>query len=280
MARKPMGMGLILIGAILMTLGSIGVIATITGDWTGPTIDGTYPAGTLERPNPLSLNSTIDIRLMTTSTDVDRTKTTCIINNPNIPPPGITVGLSVIEESGSQIYFGAPYTIDYEGRYTFSFYLWDKAGNKTLLNTYGEVGDADGNFYLKDGNDGDYTLVTKDASVIFNHPDIYFKFMATSHGSDITRVWVDVLGQTSFELDEVVANSQWNGHIWTMPAEASYTVYGNFTAFGREFRGLSIVVNPTSPTEFPLLTIFSVGLIAIGLVMITTGSATSKKKRR
>jgi len=269
---------LALIGFVVLLIGfSPEILATVNIDTVGPNVTYTYPNGEYLHPTRLGIG-TLTIELHSNSADFDWNTAYCMVTPEGRGADRVDLD-TLVDPGPPTAKVSGTYLIDYAVRHTFEFWAFDYAGdppNHTHVITYGEVGDADGDFYMKDGNDPDYTLVTKDATITFNHRTIYFKFVssASKHGSEIGRVWIDVVGQTTFDLWETVADVEWDGSSWTAPADGTYEINGYLYAFGRQFRGLSILVGsgeePTPPSPgwstYDWLKILGVGLIVVGFI--------------
>lgn len=264
-----------LIGVIVLFIGfSPEILATVNIDTIPPNVTYTYPNGEYLEPNIISMG-TLTLELWSDDPSFKASETYCMVQPEGrvyekVPMSSYTPPGDVPAKTSGE------YHVDYETRHTFEFWAFDHAGNHTHIITYGEVGDAEGDFYMKDGNDPSYTLVSKDAYIRFNHSTIYFKFVSSTakKGDEITRVWIDVVGQTSFDLNETVANTEWDGSSWTAPNDGTYTINGYFNAFGRDFRNLSILVGsgeePTPPSAgwstYDWLKVIGGALIAVGLI--------------
>lgn len=266
---------LAIIGAIVLLIGfSPEILATVNIDTVPPRIEYTYPDGTDPSepdgaPTPLTLGETITLTLLSDSVDVHSGKVTCKVWPCALPSDQYTTEYLIAFRP--EVYESS-YTIEHEGKYQFYWEIYDGDNNKSEKLTWGEVGDADGDFYMKDGNDPDYRLVTKDATIRFNHRTIYFKFKATEHAPDITDVWIEVYGETRLDLTNITYD-EWDGASWTALSDGSYTIYGYFSAFGRDFRNLSILVGsgeePTPPSEwstYDWLKILGGALIVVGFI--------------
>lgn len=269
---------LALIGLVVLLIGfSPEILMAADIDTVGPNVTYTYPNGTYASPTPMSIG-TLTLELHSNSADFNWTTAYCMVT-----PEGRVadrVDLSTLVDSGPPTAkVSGTYMINYATRHTFEFWAADFGGdqaNYTHVITYGEVGDADGEFWMKDGNDPDYRLVTKDATERFNHRKLYFKFVSSSakHGSDITKVWIDVVDESVFYLSETVTDTEWNGSTWTAPSDGTYKILGKFEAFNRPFTGMSILVGsgeePVPPgagwTTYDWLKILGAGLIVVGLI--------------
>jgi len=257
---------LALLGFVVLLIGfSPDILATVRIDTRPPDIYFIYPGGSEATPTPLSLGTiTVVLDIITT----DAAGAQCTVTPQGHPSVGFP-----LTPTNPQ-HWEASYDVVYSVKHKFEFKAWDFNNNYSTATGWGEVGDADGDFYMKDGNDPDYIKVTKDATVTFNHKTLYFKFKATEHGGDITRVWIEVVGQKTFDLTETVANTEWDGTSWTAPSDGTYTIYGYFSAFGRDFRNLSILVGsgvePTPPSEwstYDWLKIIGGALIVVGFIV-------------
>ena len=256
-----------LIGLIILLIGfSPEILATFEYDMNPPAILGTYPNGSESSPTPLVLNSTITVRIDSDSPDVNIFNVYCLIwrssdlSTTKLMLPGTTQGR-----------FEASYLVEYGGKYEFTFHIEDKHPNAIERTTYAEVGDADGDFYVKDGNDPGWRMVTKDLTVRLNHYDTYFQFRPTKNAADITKVYIDVVGKTTFDMTKETSG-YWQG-FWRAPGDGTYTVNGYFRAFGREWQGLSILIGegedpqPSTPwSTYDWLKVIGGALIAVGLI--------------
>ncbi len=262
---------LAIVGLIVLLIGfSPEVLATVNIDTVGPRIMGYWPNGTSSTPTSFNLNETITLRLDADMGETLKAYPYCDITSPTGQEKRVTLTNS---PSAQYRYEGSFGIVEDGAYYFFRWYAEDLAGNPWTKTTYGEVGDADGDFYMKDGDDASYTLVSKDSTITFNHRTLHFKFNATNHGHEIGRVWIEVVGHKTFDLSETIVDAEWDGSSWTALSDGTYTVNGYFRAFGKDYRGLGILVGageePTAPSEWSMydwLKIIGGALIVVGLI--------------
>lgn len=263
---------LAMIGVVVLLIGfSPEILATVNIDTVPPNIEYVWPSGTSQSmASPLTLGKTETLILESRDSDININTVTCLVWPSVLAPEDfISVGLSTGPESVGV--FKGNYTITHDCLHHFMFTIWDRAGNKSTMITYGEVGDADGDFYLKDGNDASYTLVTKESTITFNHNTIYFKFVPTSHAEAITRVYIYIKDVETFDLTKQ-ADGTWNGTSRTL-SDGTYTINGYFVGYGKTFLNLSILVGSNVEPEYPTawstydwLKILGGALIVVGFI--------------
>lgn len=113
----------------------------------------------------------------------------------------------------------------------------------------------DGEFYIRDGNDAEWTKVeSTTASIEFNDNTLQFKFTATSNANYIVRVWVEIENETSFDLAKT-SNVDWtSGLSWIAENNVIYTVVGWFEDTSGEFylkMNIFAAIKTTPPSEPP-----------------------------
>jgi len=274
MARKPMGLGLIVIGAVLLTMGSLGVIGTIILDTTPPLVDHHYPFGIEGAPNPFTYGEYITMEVL--SRDASVISCSVTITSPN----GAVGTANLNRDPTDQTRHYRNLLIDQYGYWYFEFEAKDAAGWSTFKSGIGWAGATpEVEWYFNN------QFLGAGGTIYITTVDIAVRAEVSVHAAETTTVWLaatkDDWSSGHVFLTEAAIGT-WEGTLTLDQGDGSYTIKGYTVTAGTQYNTLLTVVGLGGFTAVPVswITWFSVGIIAVGLIMITTGSATSKKKGR
>jgi hypothetical protein len=266
MRRERAGQVLVVLGLALIVASLLWPqkvargMAIVVVDTTPPYILSTWPSGTSTTPTPVEPSKSYTIWAIIGEYPIEAW----------VEIDGVRTNLSFYAQPGPEEYdFRANWTSPgTEKTVTFVWKAKDAAGNIGTKTTYAITAVPAGDFYIND------RVVTKDATVYIPTRTLVFKFVATKGETQINRVWIEVVGHTTFDLSKQADGKTWDGRTWTAPADGEYTIYGWFRYGTQSVRGMAIEAGlntePVIPAPFPNDAYIAVG---IGAMMTVAGAA-------
>jgi len=265
---------LAVIGFVVLLIGfAPAILATINIDTTAPDLFGLKPSGTGAEPSPLTIGTYEPLGFATTASDFNPLSAYCTVKYVEVGGTPTEDVIDMDQGQSPKDFVGEWPVPDVDGMVEFAFELSDWAGWKGEASSFGELGEADGDFYVKDADDTAWMKATETSIHTFDNPTIEFKFLAVNAGWAITNVRVDILGEGTLYLSEgTPGDTEWNGASITL-ADGTYEVHGYFDAFGQTWQTMSLLIGsgeePVPPSEwstYDWLKIIGVGLIVVGFI--------------
>jgi len=266
---------MVVVGLLCLAVGFYPEISrtVIEVDTIAPDVYAYWPRGTSGTPTSLKMSTTYEISLLVRGERGYNTQCRIDWNVDGTIDEKKNLSFKEMPTTGEYIYAADWVSPSSEMKIKFVFYAEDDFGNPGTATSYGATCIPAGDFYIKDGNDPDWTKATTETYFRANHNDISFKFVATKTPEEITKVWIEIVGVETKYLTKQADGVTWDGWTKTL-ADGTYTVYGYFYGMGTRYRGLSIVmganVEPTLPTEIRIhdwLKILGAVLVVLGVIM-------------